>query len=100
MPAWIYLLSQRQGEAAELLWPLEATSRHDAGEFELAESGSALAVDPDTLGSGGHLLLVACTEPIDRRRLGIREPLRTREELRRAFSGCAVDLLPVIVEPP
>lgn len=99
-PAWVYLLSQRQGEAAELIWPLQATTRHDAGEFELAESGAALAIDPTVLGTGGRLLLVASPQPIERRRLEVREPLHSREELERAFTGCAVDQLPVIVEPP
>lgn len=98
-PAWAYLLSQKQGEAAELLWPLQAAARHDAGEFEVAEAGSALAIDPGALGPGGRILLVACPKSIERRRLEVREPLRTREDLERAFAGCAVDLLPVIVEP-
>lgn len=98
-PAWVYLLSQKQGEAAELIWPLQPAARHDAGEFELAESGSALAIEPSTLGIGGRLLLIASPERIDRPRLEIREPL-TREELERTFAGCGVDLLPILVEPP
>jgi hypothetical protein len=98
-PAWVYLLSQKQGEAAELIWPLQPATRHDAGEFELAESGSALAIDPSALGIGGRLLLIASPEPIDRRRLEIREPLLTREDIERTFAGCGVDLLPVLIEP-
>jgi hypothetical protein len=99
-PAWVYLLSQKQGEAAELIWPLQSDARHEAGEFEVAESGSALALDPSALGVGGRLLLIASLEPIDRSRLQVRKRLGTREELESAFAGCAVDLLPVVVEPP
>jgi hypothetical protein len=98
-PAWVYLLSQKQGEAAELLWPLDATARHEAGEFELAESGVALAIDPKALGAGARLLLIASPNPIDQRELRIKEPVRTREELEERFSGSGVDVLPVLVEP-
>lgn len=98
-PAWVYLLSQRQGEATELLWPLQAAARHEAGEFELAESGSALAIDPDALGTGARLLLIASPEAIDGRRLQVREPLRTRPELEKTFPGCGVEVFPVLVEP-
>jgi hypothetical protein len=98
-PAWVYLVSQKQGEAAELLWPLQATARHEAGEFELAESGSALAIEPGALGNGARLLLIASPEPIEERRLQIREPLRTRGDLEKLFPGCGVDVLPVSVEP-
>jgi len=98
-PAWVYLVSQRQGEAAELLWPLQAAARHEAGEFELAESGSALAIEPDALGTGARLLLIASPKPLDEQRLQIREPLRTREDLEKTFPGCGVDVLPVSVEP-
>src|SRR5262249_47543573 len=64
-PAWVYLLSQKKGEAAELIWPRQAAARHEAGEFEVAESGSALALDPSALGIEGQLLLIASPEPID-----------------------------------
>jgi hypothetical protein len=97
-PAWVYLLSQKQGDAAELLWPLQTAARHEAGEFELAESGSALAIDPQALGVGGRLLVVASPEPIVQGRLHVREPLRTRAELEKTFPGCGVDVLPVLVE--
>jgi len=99
-PAWVYLLSQKQGEAAELIWPLQQAARHEAGEFELAESGSALAIDPGVLGIGGRLLLIASPEPIDRRLLEVREPVLTREQLEGTFAGCGVDLLPIFVEQP
>ena len=98
-PAWVYLVSQKQGEAAELLWPLQAAARHDAGEFELAESGSALAIEPAALGVGARLVLIASPKPLDEQRLQIREPLRTREDLEKTFPGCGVDVLPVSVEP-
>jgi hypothetical protein len=97
-PAWVYLLSQKQGKAAELLWPLQPAARHSAGEFELAESGSALAVDPQALGAGGHLLVVASPEPIAQPRLHVREPVHTRAELEKTFPGCGVDVLPILVE--
>ena len=99
-PAWVYLLSQKQGKAVELIWPLQPAARHEPGEFELAESGSALAIDPSLLGIGGRLLLIASPEPIPRRRLEVRQPLLSREELERAFPGCGFDLLPILVEPP
>jgi len=99
-PAWVYLLSQKPGEAAELIWPLQVDARHEAGEFEVAESGSALAVDPGALGPAGRLLLVASPEPLDARRLQVREAARTREELEKALPGCSVDLLTVLVEGP
>jgi hypothetical protein len=99
-PAWVYLLSQKKGEAAELIWPLQATARHEAGEFEVAESGSALAIDPATVGIGARLLLIASPEPIDGRRLRVRESLSARSELEKAFGGCGVDLLPILTEAP
>lgn len=99
-PAWVYLLSQKEGEAAALIWPLHATARHEAGEFEVAETGSAMAIDPGAFGIGGRLLLIASPEPIDGRRLKVRESVRTREELEKTFAGCGVDLLPILVEAP
>jgi hypothetical protein len=97
-PAWVYLLSQKQGEPTELIWPLYPAERHAGGEFELAESGSALAIDPGVLGVGGRILLIASPDPIDRDRLEVREPILTREQLGRVFPGCGVDLLPLVVE--
>jgi len=97
-PAWVYLLSQKQGEAAELLWPRPGTARHASGEFELAESGSALAIAPDALGIGSRLLLIASPEPLSEGRLRV-ESLHTREELKMAFPDCGVDILPIVVEP-
>ena len=97
-PAWVYLLTQKQGEPTELIWPSYPGERHGGGEFELAESGSALAIDPGALGIGGRILLIASPEPIDRQRLEVREPLLTRDELELVFPGCGVDLLPVLVE--
>jgi len=41
---------------------------------------------------------VSQTEPIDRKRLEVKGPLVTREELERVFPGCGVDLLPLLVE--
>jgi hypothetical protein len=96
-PAWVYLLSQKRGEAAELLWPRSGTARHAPGEFELAEAGSALALDPSTLGIGGQFLLIASPEPLSEGLLRV-EPVHTREELQRAFPGCGVDMLPIAVE--
>jgi hypothetical protein len=100
-PAWVYLLAQKQGEgeAAELIWPSQPDARHEAGEFELAESGSALAIDPAALGTGGRLFLIASPEPIVRSRLEVRRPLLTREDLQSTFAGCGVDLLPILVGP-
>jgi len=98
-PAWVYLLSQKNGESTELIWPLQESARHEAGEFELAESGSAMAIDPTALAGGGRLLLVASPEPLEGARLQIREPLRTRAELEKTFAGCGVDLLSIFVEP-
>ena len=97
-PAWVYLLSQKEGEPAELIWPRHATEQHGAGEFELAESGSALAIDPSALGMGSRILLVASPEPIDRQRLEVREPVLARGDLERVFPGCGVDLFPVLAE--
>ena len=97
-PAWVYLLSQKQGEAAELIWPLQASARHEAGEFEVAESGSALAFDPGALAGGGRLVLIASPKPLDAGRLQIRDAPRTREELEKAFPGCAVDVVPIVLE--
>lgn len=99
-PAWIYLLSQKEGEPAELIWPLQVATRREAGEFELAEAGSTLAIDPSALGTGSRLLLIASPQPIDRLRLRVRQPLHTREELERTFPGCGVDLLPILFESP
>src|SRR5262249_50811782 len=39
-PAWVYLISQKRGEPAELIWPLHRAAPQEAGEFEVAESGS------------------------------------------------------------
>ena len=97
-PAWVYLLSQKQGDVAELIWPSAETARHEPGEFELAESGSALAVDPSALGSGGRVLLIASPEPIERKHLQVKEPLRTRADLEKTFPGCGVDLLDILTE--
>lgn len=97
-PAWVYLLAQKQDQPTELIWPLNPAERHGGGEFELAESGSALAIDPTALGIGGRVVLIASPEPIDRQRLEVMEPLHTREDLERVFPGCGVDLLPVLVE--
>jgi hypothetical protein len=99
-PAWVYLLSQKPGEGAELLWSGAESAPHAPGEFELAEAGSALAIDPPSLGTGSRLLLVASPEPIEGRRLQLKTPVRSRAELERAFPGCGVDVLPVAVEPP
>jgi hypothetical protein len=98
-PAWVYLLSQKQGETAELLWPVQEAGRHSAGEFELAESGSALAIDPRALGPGGRVLVIASPEAVAGGRLQLREPVRTRAELQKLFPGCGVDVLPVAFEP-
>jgi hypothetical protein len=98
-PAWIYLLSQRQGESTELVWPMGVATRHASGEFELAEAGAALAIDPEALGTGARLVVIASPERINAGRLRIQESLRTRAEAERAFPGCGVDLLPVILEP-
>jgi len=97
-PAWLYLLAQKQDEPTELIWPLHPAERHGGGEFELAESGSALAIDPSALGTGGRVFLIASPDPIERQRLEVKEPLLTREELERVFPGCGVDLLPILVE--
>jgi hypothetical protein len=97
-PAWVYLLSQKQGEAAELIWPSRATARHEPGEFELAESGSALAVDPSALGNGGRVLLIASLDPIEPKRLQVKEALRTRADVEKTFPGCGVDLLDILTE--
>jgi hypothetical protein len=96
-PAWVYLLSQKEGEPTELLW-VQPAVRREAGEFEVAEPDAALVVDPSALGTGGEVLLIASPSPIDRRRLQIRERLLTREQLKKAFPGCEVDLLPILVE--
>ena len=97
-PAWIYLLSQRQGEGTELVWPMGVATRHASGEFELAEAGAALAIDPEALGTGARLVVIASPERIDSGRLRIQDQLRTRAEVEKAFPGCGVDLLPVILE--
>lgn len=97
-PAWVYLLSQRDGAASEVIWPTDGPSRHDAGEFELAQSGSALAVDPAMIGNGGRVLLIASARALDARQLRIGEQLRSRDDLQRIFPGCGVDLLPILVE--
>jgi hypothetical protein len=97
-PAWVYLLSQKEGEATEILWPLKPAARHEPGEFELAESGSALAIDPETLGRGARLLLIASPEAIREDRLRVREPFHTRADLEKTFPGCGVDVLPVLFE--
>jgi len=97
-PAWVYLLSQRQSEATELVWPMGVATRHASGEFELAEAGAALAIDPEALGTGARLVVIASPERIDAARLRIQEQLRTRAEVEKVFPGCGVDLLPVILE--
>jgi hypothetical protein len=97
-PAWIYLLSQRLGESTELVWPMGVATRHASGEFELAEAGAALAIDPEALGNGARLVVIASPERIDAGRLRIQNQLRTRAEVEEAFPGCGVDLLPVILE--
>lgn len=97
--AWVYLLSQKQGEAAEVLWPANVTTRHAAGEFELAESASALAIDPKALGAGARLLVIASIEPIEGARFRVLEPVHTRAQLQELFPNCGVDVLPVAFEP-
>src|SRR5262249_3341542 len=97
-PAWIYLLSQRQGEATELVWPAGVATRHASGEFELAEAGAALAIDPEALGTGARLIVIASPERIDSGRLRVQSQLRTRAAVEEAFPRCGVDLLPVVVE--
>jgi len=97
--AWVYLLAQKQGETSEVLWPAEARTRHPAGEFEIAESGSALAIDPKALGPGARVLIVASPEPLDPGRLRVQDPVRTRAELQTLFPSCGVDMLPVAFEP-
>ena len=97
-PSWIYLLSQKQGEPTELAWPRGVASRHASGEFELAEAGAALAIDPVELGAGARLVVIASPERIDAGRLRIQEQLRTRADVEKAFPGCGVDLLPVTLE--
>jgi hypothetical protein len=97
-PAWIYLLSQKQGESTELVWPMGVATRHASGEFELAEKGAALAIDPEALGTGARLIAIASPERIVAGRLRIQGQLRTRADIEEAFPGCGVDLLPVIVE--
>ena len=98
-PAWIYLLSQRQGESTELVWPMGVATRHASGEFELAEAGAALAIDPEALGTGAWLIVIASPERIEPGRLRTQESLRTRAEVEEAFPGCGVDLLPIVLEP-
>lgn len=97
-PAWIYLLSQRQGESTEIVWPMGVATRHASGEFELAEAGAALAIDPEALGTGARLIVIASPERIDAGRLRVQGQLRTRAEVEEVFPGCGVDLLPVILE--
>jgi len=97
-PAWIYLLSQKQGESTELVWPMRVAARHASGEFELADAGAALAIDPEELGTGARLILIASPERIDAGRLRIQRQLRTRSDVEEAFPGCGVDVLPVILE--
>jgi hypothetical protein len=96
--AWVYLLSQRQGESTELVWPLGVATRHASGDFELAAAGAALAIDPEALGTGARLMVIASPERIDAGRLRIPDQLRTRADVEKAFPGCGVDLLPVILE--
>jgi len=97
-PGWVTLLWQEEGKPAEPLWPSGQAVRREAGEFELTERGSALAIEAGAFSSGARLLLVACPDPIDPGRPSLRDPVRTREELERAFPGCGVDLLTVGVE--
>ena len=97
-PAWIYLLSQKQGESTELVWPIGVAARHASGEFELAEAGAALAIDPEALGTGARLIVIASRDRIDVGRLRIQVQLRTRADVEEAFPGCGVDLLPVALE--
>jgi hypothetical protein len=73
-------------------------TRHASGEFELAEAGAALAIDPEALGTGTRLVLIASPERIVAGRLRIQDQLRTRAEVEKAFPGCGVDLLPVVLE--
>jgi hypothetical protein len=96
--AWIYLLSQKQGGSTELVWPMGVATRHASGEFELAEAGAALAIDPEALGTGARLIVIASPERIEAGRLRIQGQLRTRADVEEAFPGCGVDLLPVILE--
>jgi hypothetical protein len=98
-PAWIYLLSQRQGASTELVWPTRVATRHASGEFELAEAGATLAIDPEELGSEARLILIASPERIDPGRLRVQAQLRSRADVEDAFPGCGVDLLPIILEP-
>jgi hypothetical protein len=94
-PAHVYLLVQRTGRDAELLWPTGAAVRKAAGEFEVADAGRALAIDPRELGDGARVLLVASPDPLDPERLRVRLQLSTRAQFADAFPGCGVDLLTV-----
>jgi hypothetical protein len=98
-PAWIYLLSQMQGASTELVWPTGFATRHASGEFELAEAGAALAIDPGELGPEARLILIASPERIDAGRLRVQAQLRSRADVEDAFPDCGVDLLPIILEP-
>jgi hypothetical protein len=69
--------------------------RRAAGEFEVADGGRALAIDPRELGDGARVLLVASPDPLDPERLRVRLQLSTRAQFADAFPGCGVDLLTV-----
>ncbi|MBN2497192.1 MAG: zf-HC2 domain-containing protein [Deltaproteobacteria bacterium] len=89
-PAWVSLF----GETGRSLIPIYAFDRQlEAGEHELAASGSALAIQPGQLGSRARLIGIACPARVPSEAVQRAEQIvdpRLRAEL---LPGCAAATL-------
>jgi len=97
-PAWVYLFAVTQSSKPLRLWPEEGSEWHPAGEFEVSNDGSVLALDPRRLASDARLLLIAAPAALDRARLaGLpTEPAA----IAAALPECGIDVVPVSGKPP
>jgi hypothetical protein len=93
-PAFLALLAQRPGGAAEPIWP-PVDGLHPAGEFELDEGDLPLILEPSSFGAGTALGLVACPSLLAAAARRTRAKLADPAGLARAFPGCAVAVLQV-----
>ncbi len=93
-PAFLSLLAQRAGAAAEPIWPA-VSALHDAGEFELDEGDRPLLIEPSQVRGGAALALVACPQAPDAGSLRTRLALADPGQAGRAFPRCTVAVLPL-----
>jgi len=93
-PAFLSLLAQRAGAAAEPIWPA-VLALHEEGEFELDEGDRPLLIEPSLVRAGVALALVACPQAPDPGSLRTRLALADGAQAGRAFPECTVVVLPL-----